>query len=108
MQDFLRSTVAEASSVGPVMVLLDEVETLAADRSQMNLDSNPIDALRATDAVLAQLDHLGRNHHNVLFIATSNFPDTIDAAFLSRVDCVVNVGMPGPEACKVILEKKTH
>jgi SpoVK/Ycf46/Vps4 family AAA+-type ATPase len=104
VQDFLGSTVAEASTSGPVIVLLDEVETLAADRSQMNLDSNPIDALRATDAVLAQLDHIGRHHHNVLFIATSNFPDTIDAAFLSRADAVISIGMPNREACKQILE----
>jgi SpoVK/Ycf46/Vps4 family AAA+-type ATPase len=104
VQDFLGSTVAEAAAAGPVIVLLDEVETLAADRSQMNLNSNPIDALRATDAVLAQLDHIGRHHHNVLFIATSNFPDTIDEAFLSRADAVISVGMPNPEACKKILE----
>ena len=104
IQDFLGSTVAEAAAVGPVIVLMDEVETLAADRSQMDLGANPIDALRGTDAVLAQLDHLGRHHRNVLFIATSNFPDTIDAAFLSRADAVINVGMPNKKACKQILE----
>lgn len=104
IQDFLGSTVAEAASVGPVIVLMDEVETLAADRSQMDLGANPIDALRGTDAVLAQLDHIGRHHQNVLFIATSNFPETIDAAFLSRADAVINVGMPSKEACKKILK----
>lgn len=103
IQDFLGSTVAEAAAVGPVIVLMDEVETLAADRTQMDLGANPIDALRGTDAVLAQLDHLGRHHHNVLFIATSNFPETIDAAFISRADAVINVGMPNKEACQQIL-----
>jgi len=104
IQDFLGSTVAEAASVGPVVVLMDEVETLAADRSQMDLAANPIDALRGTDAVLAQLDHIGRHHHNVLFIATSNFPETIDAAFLSRADAVISVGMPSKDACRQILK----
>jgi AAA+ superfamily predicted ATPase len=85
------------------VVLLDEVETLAADRSKMSLEANPIDVHRSTDAVLAQLDHLAANHPNLLFIATSNFTRAIDAAFVSRADLVEFVGPPGPDACRTIL-----
>jgi AAA+ superfamily predicted ATPase len=95
--------VAETASAGPLIVLLDEVETLAADRSKMSLEANPVDVHRATDAVLAQLDHLATNHKNLLFIATSNFMGAIDAAFLSRCDLVITVGLPGPEARAEIL-----
>lgn len=103
VRDFLGGTVAEAAAAGPVIVLLDEVETLAADRQKLSLEANPVDVHRASDAVLAQLDHLASKHANLLFIATSNFPKAIDEAFLSRVDLRIDVGMPGPDACRLIL-----
>ena len=102
--ELLGTTIAERASTGPVIVLLDEVETLAAARSKMSMEANPVDVHRATDAVLAQVDHLADSHPELLFIATSNFPGAIDEAFLSRADLIVNVDMPGPEACRAILK----
>jgi SpoVK/Ycf46/Vps4 family AAA+-type ATPase len=98
----LGSVVSEQAAYGPVIVLLDEVETLAADRSKMSLEANPVDVHRATDAVLAQLDQLAVKHPQLLFVATSNFPKAIDSAFLSRVDQIVNVDLPSEEACQLI------
>ena len=95
-------TIAEHAD-GPLIVLLDEVETLAASRSKMSLDANPIDVHRATDAVLTQLDHLADTHKQLLFLATSNFPGAIDAALLSRADLVRTIGLPNSEACQAIL-----
>ena len=96
------STIAERADK-PLIVLLDEVETLAADRTKMSLEANPVDVHRATDAVLAQLDHLASSHPNLLFIATSNFPQAIDAALLSRADVIRTVGLPNKDASKRIL-----
>jgi pachytene checkpoint protein 2 len=104
VKDLLGLTVAEHADDRPLVVLLDEVETLVADRSKMSLEANPIDVHRATDAVLAQLDHLANNHPNLLFIATSNFTRAIDAAFVSRADLVEYVGPPCPDACRMILK----
>lgn len=101
--ELLGSTVAERAATQPVIVLLDEVETLAADRSKMSLEANPIDVHRATDAVLAQLDYLAAKFPQLLFIATSNFPEAIDRAFLSRADLIVTIGLPELEACREIL-----
>jgi AAA+ superfamily predicted ATPase len=103
VRDLLGQTVAEQAERGPLIVLLDEVETLAADRSRMSMDANPIDVHRATDAVLAQLDQLAAKYPHLLFIATSNFTRAVDGAFLSRADLIENIGMPGPEACHAIL-----
>jgi pachytene checkpoint protein 2 len=94
---------AEESSTNPSIVLLDEVETLAADRSKMSMEANPVDVHRATDAVLTQLDQLAAEYPQLLFIATSNFAGAIDQAFLSRADLVVTVDLPTPDACKAIL-----
>lgn len=95
-------TIAERADA-PLIVLLDEVETLAADRTKMSLAANPIDVHRATDAVLAQLDHLAARHPKLLFIATSNFTEAIDDALVSRADLVRTIGMPTPDACRAIL-----
>lgn len=88
------TTIAEQASLGPTVVLLDEVETILADRSKMSLEANPIDVHRATDAALVQLDHLAESHPNVLFVATSNFPRAIDSAFVSRADLILTVPLP--------------
>jgi len=101
--ELLGTTVAEQADTGPLIVLLDEVETLAADRAKLSLEANPVDVHRATDAVLAQLDQLAVRYPNLLFIATSNFPQAIDAAFLSRADLILTIDTPGAAACKSIL-----
>jgi SpoVK/Ycf46/Vps4 family AAA+-type ATPase len=103
VRDLLGLTIAEQAMRGPLVVLLDEVETLAADRSRMSLEANPIDVHRATDAVLAQLDSLAARHPNLLFVATSNFTRAIDHAFISRADLVEYIGLPNAEACQTIL-----
>jgi AAA+ superfamily predicted ATPase len=104
VRDLLGQTIGEQAERGPLIVLLDEVETLAADRGRMSMDANPIDVHRATDAVLAQLDNLAGKYPHLLFIATSNFTRAVDGAFLSRADLIENIGMPGPEACRAILQ----
>jgi SpoVK/Ycf46/Vps4 family AAA+-type ATPase len=104
VSDLFSQSIAEAAAGGPTIVLLDEVETLAADRSKMSLEANPIDIHRATDAVLVQLDALADEHPNLLFIATSNFPQAVDSAFTSRCDLVMHVPLPDREACSRILK----
>ena len=101
--ELLGGTIAEQAANRSTIVLLDEVETLAADRSKLSLDANPVDVHRATDAVLAQLDHLAVEYPKLLFIATSNFSQAIDRAFFSRADLVMTLDPPGPEACRKIL-----
>lgn len=104
VSELFSQSIAEAAALGPTIVLLDEVETLAADRSKMSLEANPIDIHRATDAVLVQLDSLAEQHHNLLFVATSNFPQAVDAAFKSRCDLIINIPLPDRDACAKILE----
>lgn len=103
VSDLFAQTIAESAMAGPTIVLLDEVETLAADRSKLSLQANPIDVHRATDAVLVQLDLLAESHKNLLFVATSNFPQAVDSAFTSRCDLVLEIPPPNKEACEQIL-----
>lgn len=103
VSDLFAQTIAEAAMSGPTIVLLDEVETLAAERTKLSLQANPVDVHRATDAVLVQLDALADSHTNLLFIATSNFPEAVDSAFTSRCDLVLEIPLPNSKACEQIL-----
>src|SRR3546814_7589764 len=49
------------------------------------------------------LDALADQHPNLLFLATSNFPQAVDSAFTSRCDLVMQVPLPDCEACGRIL-----
>lgn len=104
VRDLLGQTVAEHAAQRPTIVLLDEVETLAADRAKLSLEANPVDVHRATDAVLAQLDHLAASYPRLLFLATSNFTRALDKALLSRADLVMAIDPPNADACARILE----
>lgn len=99
----LQETIAEYAAGGPLVVLLDEVETLAADRYKLSLDANPVDVHRATDAVLASLDDLAGRFSNLLVLATSNFVNAIDAALLSRADLIETIEPPDRAGIELIL-----
>jgi AAA+ superfamily predicted ATPase len=99
----LTGTIAEYANQGPLIVLLDEVETLAVDRKRLSMDANPIDVHRATDAVLAALDKLAHQYPELLFIATSNYEGAVDEALLSRADLILEIPRPAKDACQAIL-----
>ena len=108
VSNLFKETLSNLADDGPLIVLLDEVETLAADRAKLSLEANPIDIHRATDAVLMQLDMLANEYKNILFLATSNYPEAVDSAFISRCDLVVKIPLPSRNACKEILKSSLN
>jgi len=56
------------------------------------------------DAALVGLDQIARAHREVLFVATSNFPEAIDGALMSRADLTVRIELPGRGARRAILQ----
>ncbi len=103
VQQLFETTITEAAIGGPLIVLVDEVETILTDRSQLSFETNPADVHRAVDAALVGLDRVARTQQDVVFIATSNFPRAIDGAFMSRVDFVMPIELPTVAARKSIL-----
>ena len=99
-----QQTIPEHAAQAPTIVLLDEVEALAADRQRMSLEANPIDVHRATDAALSGIDLLSRKHRNTVIVATTNFPKAVDRALLSRADWIEDVGLPNAEARHAIID----
>ncbi|GBM59936.1 Pachytene checkpoint protein 2 [Araneus ventricosus] len=80
-----------------VIVLLDEVETLARSRSSALSGNEPSDALRVVNALLTHLDMIKR-YPNVLILTTSNITDAIDVALIDRADIKQYIGLPSIEA----------
>jgi SpoVK/Ycf46/Vps4 family AAA+-type ATPase len=103
VEQLFGTLLAEQAAAGPMVVLLDEVETLVTDRAALSMDANPIDVHRAVDAALVGLDALARKYSNVVLLATSNVPQTIDSAFLSRADYIIDVPLPDADARAAIL-----
>lgn len=93
----------EEAATGPLVVMIDEIETIATDRSQLSLEANPVDVIRAVDAALVGLDRLARRFSNVLLIATSNLRGAIDPALRSRADFSYEVPRPDVTARREIL-----
>jgi SpoVK/Ycf46/Vps4 family AAA+-type ATPase len=89
----------------PTVVVLDEVESMTVSRRAASLSANPADVHRATDAVLEALDRNAADHPHLVMVATSNFTEALDAAFLSRADAAIEVPLPDTEAITAILAR---
>ncbi|EGF98129.1 uncharacterized protein MELLADRAFT_96142 [Melampsora larici-populina 98AG31] len=91
-----------------VIVLIDEVESLAGSRSTGTSGNEPSDALRAVNALLTELDKL-KHRRNVLILTTSNLTGSIGElwmiydAFMDRADLKQYIGLPPIEAIYWIL-----
>jgi pachytene checkpoint protein 2 len=102
----MTDTLPEFAARRPHMVVLvDEVESLAVRRSAASFASNPVDVHRATDAVLAGVDHLAEAHPRTVVVATTNFPEAVDEAFLSRADLVLELPLPDEATIAAILRR---
>lgn len=88
----------------PTCVLLDEVENVAVARRKASLEANPIDVHRTTNALLTGIDQIRTTFPNVVFLATSNFPESIDEAFVSRVDVCIDMPLPTRQTIETILK----
>jgi len=86
-----------------VVVLIDEVESITSARSSSGRSNEPGDAVRVVNAVLTSLDGL-RRLPNVLLLCTSNLVDSVDAAFIDRIDMKVYIGPPPLRARFAILQ----
>jgi len=103
VEELFGTVLSEHVAEGPLVVLLDEVETLLTDRAALSMEANPIDVHRAVDAALVGLDRLAREHPTLIVLATSNFPGAIDPALASRADQIVAVPLPDEQARRRIL-----
>ena len=87
----------------PMVVLIDEIDSIATNRDRASAGTDPVDVVRATEAALQGLDHLAASAPNMVIFATSNFPQAIDPAFSSRLDVTFELDLPDPTTTARIL-----
>lgn len=80
-----------------VCILIDEIESISISRTSLFKGSEPSDSIRAVNVLLTQIDQI-RELPNVLIMATSNLPETVDPAFMDRVDRKFRLGPPSRRA----------
>lgn len=76
-----------------IIVLIDEVESIAVSRHSGVLHGEAQDSLRATNALLTGFDRV-RSCPNVVFMSTSNMVDCLDEAFIDR--CAIQIPFQPP------------
>jgi len=78
----------------PIVIILEDVDAIINEHGESDL-------LALMDGEL-QID-------NVVFIATTNYPEMLDKRFVnrpSRFDSIKKIGMPGPEAREIYIKSK--
>jgi AAA+ superfamily predicted ATPase len=105
----MMDTIPELAARRPhTIVLVDEVESFAVRRSAASFGANPVDVHRATDALLAGIDAVAADQPRVLFLATTNFAEAVDEAFLSRADLVLHLSLPDTTTIAQIIRHSLH
>ncbi|OAF60280.2 hypothetical protein VC83_03134 [Pseudogymnoascus destructans] len=85
-----------------MVLLIDEIESLAASRETASARSEVHDAVRATNALLTGFDMV-KDDANVFIICTSNLSGSLDAAFVDRCSRHINIPQPSSAARYEIL-----
>ena len=85
-----------------ICVLIDEVESIAFSREYSTNNGEAQDSLRATNSLLTGLDR-AKGLANVIFLCTSNMPDSLDMAFLDRCGLRIAVNPPSTASQYTIL-----
>ncbi|SCM08901.1 AAA family ATPase, putative [Plasmodium chabaudi adami] len=79
-----------------ICLLIDEVESLSADRKKSMDGTEPTDSIRVVNTLLTQIDSL-KYYNNTLLLTTSNMSEMIDDAFIDRADLKQFIGLPNEE-----------
>jgi len=100
----LRDAFRKAREKTPAIILIDELDTLGTARSATRGDLER----RLVNTLLTEMDGL-RSLGNVIVVATTNTPDTLDPALRrpGRFDYEIRIGVPDRKGRRDILGKLT-
>lgn len=92
-----------AASDLPVIVVVNEVETIAGSRADLAPATNPADTANSVNAVIESLDTVAQDWPNVRIFVTCNRPKALDRAVLDRCDFTITTKLPNAAAREAIL-----
>lgn len=96
---------AEARQKRPSIIFIDEVEWICSARKDGKSSGSGYDGRQKAE-LLAQMDGTKGDNTQVLVLASTNLPRTLDDAFLRRFDMRIYVPLPDHEARFELFKKK--
>lgn len=91
----LFAKIRELAATGIFLFLvIDEADSVLADRQSVDSPANPHDLKSSVNAVIEGVDSIAKEFRNVFIIATTNHPQSIDPAILDRFDVHIELGLP--------------
>lgn len=95
----------EARKRRPSIIFIDEVEWICSARKGSSSSSSGYEGRQKAE-LLAQMDGTKGDNKQVLVLAATNLPRTLDDAFLRRFDMRIYVPLPDHEARVELFRKK--
>lgn len=84
----------------PMLLIIDELDSVAAGRSQKNNDVGEI--WRITNTLIQALDHWHSIERHSFLMATTNLPEAVDFAIRRRFEREVNMELPDNKELSLI------
>ncbi len=105
----VRNLFEAAKKLAPVVVLLDELDTIGRRRGELSERSDASEQQTAMSQLFVELDELHANR-GVVFFGVTNRPDLVDPALLraGRLERQINIGVPNEEERLEILKILTR
>lgn len=94
----IRDLFTTARRLSPAVVYLDEVESLAPSRDSAHEATG-----RNVAQLLQELDGIGSEASPIFLLASTNLPEKVDPALISRFAATITIPLPDLEARKRIL-----
>ena len=103
----LRSIFEDASRCAPAIIFIDEIDAIAPKREEMSGDRQV--ERRVVAQLLALMDGL-ESRGNVIVVAATNIPNTLDPALRrpGRFDREISIGVPDKDGRREILDIHTR
>lgn len=101
----IEATLKKEMHGGFMFMIIDEIESLATERSILLANNETTDGVRMVNILLTHLDKL-RQYKNFFMIGTSNLIESVDRLFKDRANALYELPLPNEETIYSILEQQ--
>lgn len=101
----IEATLKKEMHGGFIFMIIDEIESLATERSMLLANNETTDGVRMVNILLTHLDKL-RHYKNFFMIGTSNLIESVDRSFKDRANALYELPLPNEETIYSILEQQ--
>ena len=101
----IEATLKKEMHGGFIFMIIDEIESLATERSMLLANNETTDGVRMVNILLTHLDKL-RHYKNFFMIGTSNLIESVDRSFKDRANALYELPLPNEETIYSTIEQQ--